>query len=240
MSHQRTLLIGGASGIGYAVAELLSTRGEAIVLAGRNAQKLKHAADQLQSRGYVVETVALDIANELELQALAKNLGRVDNIVVTAGSQAPAGPLASLDLSAAKQAFDTKFWGSLAIAQHLGHLLNPGGTLTFTSGFLARRTVAGTIVKTTINAALESAVKILAKELSPLRVNAISPGLTDTEAYAAMEPAARQQMLEKSAASLPAQRWGRAEDVAKGYLFVIDNPFVTGSVIDIEGGALVS
>lgn len=77
------------------------------------------------------------------------------------------------------------------------------------------------------------------KRLSPLRVNAVSPGLTDTEAYAAMAPEARQQMLEKAAASLPAKTWGRAEDIAKGYLFIIDNPFVTGSVVDIEGGALI-
>lgn len=246
MNQQRTLIIGGASGIGYSLAQLLASRGDDIVLAGRNAQKLQQAAEQLQSGNSraetlnKVETLTLDIASEQALQDLAKTLGPIDNIVVTAGSQAPGGPLASLDLSAAKQAFDTKFWGSLAIAQHLGGLLKPGGTLTFTSGFLARRTVPGTLVKTAINAALESAVKILAKELSPLRVNAVSPGLTDTEAYSAMDPAARQQMLERAAASLPAQRWGRAEDIAKGYLFIIDNPFVTGSVVDIEGGALVN
>lgn len=239
MSQQRTLIIGGASGIGYSVAQLLTSRGDAIVLAGRNTQKLQQAAKQLSEKSSI-DTLTLDIANEQELRDLAKTLGPVDNIVVTAGSQAPGGPLSSIDLSAAKQAFETKFWGSLAIAQHLGGLLKPGGTLTFTSGFLGRRTVAGTIVKTAMNAALESAVKILAKELSPLRVNAVSPGLTDTEAYSAMAPEARQQMLEKAAAALPAQRWGRAEDVAKGYLFVIDNPFVTGSVIDIEGGALIN
>ena len=142
-------------------------------------------------------------------------------------------------MKAAQQAFDTKFWGSLAVARHLSGKIKPGGTLTLTSGFLARRTVPGTLVKTTMNAALESAVKMLAKELSPLRVNAISPGLTDTEAYSAMTSEARQQMLARAAENLPARRYGRAEDLAKGYLFVIDNPFVTGSVVDIEGGALV-
>lgn len=64
--------------------------------------------------------------------------------------------------------------------------IKPGGTLALTTGFLSRRTVPGMIEKTTINAARESAVKMLAKELSPSRVNAISPGLTNTEAYAGM------------------------------------------------------
>lgn len=237
---QRTLIIGGATGIGFAVAQLLAERGEHVILAGRHADKLSHAWWRLVASGASAETTVLDMADEAQLAHLGQTLEPVDNIVVTAGSQAPAGALTTLDLSAAKQAFDTKFWGSLAVAQHLSGKINPGGTLTLTSGFLARRTVPGTIVKTTLNAALEAAVKMLAKELSPLRVNAISPGLTDTEAYDGMEPQARQQMLARAAENLPARTFGRAQDLAKGYLFVIDNPFVTGAVVDIEGGALIN
>lgn len=236
---QRTLIIGGATGIGFAVAQLLAKRGNHIILAGRHQDKLQYACQQLQATGAKAENVVLDIADETQSEYLGRVLEPVDNIVVTAGSQAPGGAFTTLDLKAAQQAFDTKFWGSLAVARHLSGKIKPGGTLTLTSGFLARRTVPGTLVKTTMNAALESAVKMLAKELSPLRVNAISPGLTDTEAYSAMTSEARQQMLARAAENLPARRYGRAEDLAKGYLFVIDNPFVTGSVVDIEGGALV-
>ncbi|MDG5475438.1 SDR family oxidoreductase [Citrobacter freundii] len=237
---QRTLIIGGATGIGFAVAQLLAKRGDHIILAGRHQDKLQYACQQLQAAGAKAENVVLDIADETQSEYLGRVLEPVDNIVVTAGSQAPGGAFTTLDLKAAQQAFDTKFWGSLAVARHLSGKIKPGGTLTLTSGFLSRRTVPGTLVKTTMNAALESAVKMLAKELSPLRVNAISPGLTDTEAYSAMTSEARQQMLARTAENLPARRYGRAEDLAKGYLFVIDNPFVTGSVVDIEGGALVN
>lgn len=59
-----------------------------------------------------------------------------------------------------------------------------GGTKTFISGFLTRCIVPGTLVKTAMNVALEVTVKILSKELSPLRVNAVNPGQTDTEAWA--------------------------------------------------------
>ena len=51
---------------------------------------------------------------------------------------------------------------------------------------------------------------------------------------------ARDAMFDRAAATLPAGRFGQPEDIASGYLFAIDNPFVTGSVIDIEGGALVN
>lgn len=239
MGDMKTLIIGGATGIGFAVAQALSGREGVIVLAGRDAAKLAAAKARLNGTTKV-ETRTLDIADEAQVAQLAHAVGPVDNIIVTAGSQAPGGALAQLDLGAAKQAFDTKFWGSIAVARHLSGIVRPGGTLTLTSGFLARRAMPGAFVKTAMNAALEATVKVLARELAPLRVNAVSPGLTDTEAYAGMTQQARRQMLERASATLPAGRFGRAEDVARGYLFILDNPFVTGTVLDIEGGALIN
>ena len=146
------------------------------MLAGRDSAKLDAARQRLGAHAASVSTLVLDISREEELVALSETLGEVNNIVVTAGSQAPGGLLSGLDLRAARQAFDTKFWGSLNVARYLSGNIAPRGTLTFTSGFVARRTVAGTIVKTTMNAAIEAATKVLAKELSPLRVNVVSRG----------------------------------------------------------------
>ncbi len=240
MMAKKTLIIGGASGIGFAVARALAERGESLILAGRDSEKLARARQFLSQKKAAVNTVVLDISKEEEVIQLSQTLGEVDNIIVTAGSHAPGGALTSLNLNEARQAFDTKFWGSIHVARYLSKNIRPRGTLTLTSGFVSRRTVAGTIVKTTMNAALESAVKVLAKELSPLRVNAVSPGLTDTEAYAGMDPAARKKMFASAAENLPAKVFGRPEDIAKGYLFVMDNPFVTGTLLDIEGGALIN
>ncbi|ELS1884562.1 SDR family oxidoreductase [Raoultella ornithinolytica] len=237
---KKTLIIGGSSGIGFAVAGALAEQGESLILAGRDGEKLARARQLLSQESASVDTVVLDISREAEVIQLSQTLGEVDNIIVTAGSHAPGGALTSLDLNEARLAFDSKFWGSIHVARHLSKNSSARGTLTLTSGFVSRRTVAGAIVKTTMNAALESAVKVLAKELSPLRVNAVSPGLTDTEAYAGMDPAAREKWFASAAETLPAKAFGRAEDIAKGYLFVMDNPFVTGSLLDIEGGALIN
>jgi NAD(P)-dependent dehydrogenase (short-subunit alcohol dehydrogenase family) len=236
----KTLIIGGASGIGFAVASALADRGNELILAGRNNEKLEAARQLLNQRSAAVRTLKLDVSNEAEVIALSQSLGEVDNIVFTAGSSAPGGVLSEIELKAARLAFDTKFWGSIYTARHLSGNIRPRGTLTLTSGFLARRTVGGTLVKSTMNAAIESAAKVLAKELSPLRVNVVSPGLTDTEAFAGMDPDAREKMFQTAAENLPVKAYGRAQDIAKGYLFLMDNPFVTGSVIDIEGGALIN
>jgi NAD(P)-dependent dehydrogenase (short-subunit alcohol dehydrogenase family) len=215
-----SVVVGGATGIGKAVAEALSARPGRVEVASRKG--------------------GLDVADEAAVERYFERLGAVDHVVVTAGSQAPGGRLADVAFDAAKAAFDVKFWGSLAVARAAARHIRPGGTITLTSGFLARRTVPGTFVKTAMNAALEAVARVLGKELAPIRVNVVSPGLTDTEAYAGMATEARRAMLDRAAASLPAGRHGRPEDVAAAYLFAIDNPFVTGSVIDVEGGALIN
>ncbi|WP_416760173.1 SDR family oxidoreductase [Roseateles sp. So40a] len=214
-----SVVIGGSSGIGRAVAQALGQRPGRVVVAGLST--------------------GLDVADADAVRAFFDELGPVDHVVVTAGSQAPGGAVTAVDLDAAKAAFDVKFWGAIAVAQAAAPHLRPGGTLTLTSGFLARRTVPGAFVKTAMNAALEVSAKLLARELAPLRVNVVSPGLTDTEAYAGLAPEAREAMLAKAAASLPAGRVGQPSDLAAGYLFAIDNAFMTGAVIDLDGGALI-
>lgn len=215
-----SVVIGGTSGIGRAVAEALRTRPGRVEAVGR--------------------AEGIDIAQPDTVSAFFARLGPVDHVVVTAGSQAPGGRFTDVSPAAAKAAFDVKFWGSLAVACEAAQAIRPGGTLTLTSGVVARRTLPGTYVKAAMNAAIEAVAKVLARELAPLRVNVVSPGLTDTEAYRDMAPEARAVMLARAADTLPAGRHGRPEDIAMAYLFAIDNPFVTGSVIDVEGGALIN
>ena len=215
-----SVVIGGTSGIGAAVAKALAKRPGRVEIASR--------------------ATGLDLADTAAVAAYFRRLGPIDHLIMTAGSAAPGGKVSDVDLDAAKAAFDVKFWGSVVLAREAARYMRAGGTITFTSGFLARRTVPGTFVKTAMNAALEATAKVMAKELAPLRVNVVSPGLTRTEAYAGMTGEARDAMFDRAAATLPAGRAGQPEDIAQGYLFAIDNPFVTGSVIDIEGGALIN
>jgi NAD(P)-dependent dehydrogenase (short-subunit alcohol dehydrogenase family) len=221
MSEQtKTIIIGGTSGIGRAVANALAVRTGHVEVASRST--------------------GLDVSDPLAVAAYFEEQGPVDHVIVTAGSQAPSGKLIDIDMNAAKAAFDTKFWGSISVAQTAARYIKPGGTITLTSGFLARRIVSGTFVKTAMNAALEVSAKILAKELAPIRVNVVSPGLTETEAYAGMDEEARKEMFTNATANLPVGRIAQPEVVAAGYLFIIDNPSITGAVIDIDGGALIN
>ena len=77
---------------------------------------------------------------------------------------------------------------------------------------------------------------MLAAELAPKRVNVISLGLTDTEAYGSMDQQQREAMFAGAAAKLPAGRTGQPGDIAEAVVFALTNRFLTGAVIDIDGG----
>ena len=213
------VIIGGTSGIGKALAMQLRNENNTVHIASRHT--------------------GVDITDEKSICEYFESIGVFDHLIVTAGSSAPAGKVTDVATADAKIAFDTKFWGSLNVAKHAARYMTPNGSITFTTGMLSRKVVAGTYVKTAINAALESVTKILAKELSPIRVNAVSPGLTMTEAYKNMDDSARTSMYDNAKNNLPAGKVGEPSEIAMGYLFAINNPYVTGSIIDIDGGALL-
>jgi NAD(P)-dependent dehydrogenase (short-subunit alcohol dehydrogenase family) len=87
------------------------------------------------------------------------------------------------------------------------------------------------------NGALHAMVGPLARELAPVRVNAVSPGFIDTPYWArALDEEARRRTYAAMAAQVPVQRVGTPEDVAAAIVLCVDNGFVTGSVIDCDGG----
>ncbi|MDQ0030439.1 SDR family oxidoreductase [Arthrobacter bambusae] len=99
---------------------------------------------------------------------------------------------------------------------------------------MARRRLAA------INAALEAFGKANAIDLAPVRVNVIAPGLVDTPAYAGMPEKMRRGMLAGYAANVPAGRAGLPDDVATAAVFLMGNTFITGTVLDVDGGVQIS
>ncbi len=111
--------------------------------------------------------------------------------------------------------------------------------MTFISGFLSERPSSSSVLQGAINAALESLARGLALELSPVRVNAVSPGLIDTPLWAKMDEASRNAMFERVAANLPAKTIGRPSDIANAVLFLMTTPFATGTTVRVDGGGVI-
>ncbi|HDY7970344.1 TPA: SDR family oxidoreductase [Vibrio vulnificus] len=213
------VVLGGTSGIGAELAKQLESEHTIVHVASRQT--------------------GLDISDEKSVYHYFETIGAFDHLIVTAGSYAPAGKVVDVEITQAKYAFDTKFWGAVLAAKHGARYLKQGGSITLTSGMLSRKVVANTYVKAAINAAIEATTKVLAKELAPIRVNAISPGLTKTEAYKGMNADDRDAMYQRTQSHLPVGKVGEASDIAMAYLFAIKNSYMTGTVIDVDGGALL-
>jgi NAD(P)-dependent dehydrogenase (short-subunit alcohol dehydrogenase family) len=131
-----------------------------------------------------------------------------------------------------------KFWGAWRVARAAE--IRAGGSLTLVSGFLSIRPRPNSAIVGAANGALESLTRGLALELAPVRVNCVSPGIIDTPIRAAMPEAARKEMLAKAAAALPVGRVGLGEDIAQQILAFMTNGFATGSIVYLDGGALVT
>ncbi|MBP2300533.1 SDR family oxidoreductase [Azospirillum picis] len=234
LQGRRVLVIGGASGIGRAVAAAALADGARVTIAGHGEERVRQAAADLGVEGLVA-----DLADRSSLDALFAHAGPVDHLVITAGPQIGSPPFSRLDLAAARRAVEVKLWGAMEAVQAALPHLAADGSVTLTSGLLSRKAAVGSLAKTVMNAAVEALGKALAKELAPRRVNVVSPGVTATDNWRAIPAAERDAFYAKVGAGLPVGRVGRAEEVAAAYLFAMGNGFVTGTVIDADGGGLL-
>lgn len=230
LNGKTIIVIGGSSGIGAEVAKQAVARGAHVVLAGRRLSSTVENG---------VRSEQVDVTDAASLQRLFETVGQFDHLVYTAGPAVQAKALIETDLNLAHDNFNVKLWGSLRAIQSALPFLAERGSITLTSGQLGRKTVAGQFIKTGINAATEALGKQLAKELAPRRVNVVSPGVIDTEAYAGLSDEQRLAMFAKAGGALPVGRVGQAEEVAAGYVLAMENGFITGSVIDVDGGGLL-
>ncbi len=233
LNNKEVLVIGGSSGIGYAIAAAALEQGAKVTIASRSEAKLAQAKADLQGR---VEARPLDITSTEAVDAFLDASPMFDHIVVS-GAAFKIGPVRDLAMEDAYAAMNVKFWGAYRVARKAK--LAPGGSFVFVSGFLSRRPKPNMVLIGAINAALETLAQGLALEMAPLRFNVLSPGIIDTPTRAAMPAEARRALLENTAKALPVKRVGVAQDCAGQVLLMLQNSFMTGSVVYIDGGGLL-
>src|SRR5512141_1592353 len=232
LAGKKVIVVGGSSGIGRATAELAKAQGAEIIIASRNADKVKAAAAKLGAKG-----IPADVTSDQSVVDLFRRSGPVDHVVVTA-AQLKTGPFKTVAMDDVRATMESKFWGAWRVARAAD--IRAGGSLTLVTGFLSVRPRPNSAIVGAANGALESLARALALELAPIRVNAVSPGVIDTPIRAAMPEAARRDMLAKAAAALPVGRVGVGEDIARQILTFMTVGFATGSIVYIDGGALIS
>lgn len=229
LKNQHVVVVGGSSGIGLASAKLAVTRGAKVTIVGRDSGRLKTAAASI---GSDVKGETADASDRAALDALFARIAPIHHLVLAASGGAGAGPFEGVLESDLRRGFEAKFWVHWNAAQSsLAHIHN-SGSLLFLTAASSRFANQGTSGLAAINGALDRMVITLARELAPLRVNAVSPGVINTPWWAD-KPAS---MFDIASQRAPLKRAGDPEEVAEGVVFLLINRFITGVVLEIDGG----
>ena len=235
LKGQHVVIFGGSSGIGLAAAEQAKRQGATVTLVGRSRDKLDRAAAALDG----ADTAVADISDRTAVAQVFAGIKRVDHLVITSGSFI-AGKLAESDPDTLLRALDERIAGPLYAIKAALPLFGRRSSITLIGGQLADRpTGNGVAVLAAAVRAVEALAGALALELKPIRVNVVAPGYTDTPLFDVFGEQGR-RLLHDAAESLPVGRVGRADEVAAAILFLINNAYVNGEVLHVDGGGRLS
>ena len=232
VNGKKALVFGGTSGIGLATAKELASLGAEVTAVSRNPEKA----------GDVPEGVTLrqcDVRDREAMSQLFQECAPFDILVSAAtGGDRAIGPFLEMDMDGYQTSFD-KLWGYANVVRFGTEHMSENGTIVLVSGTPARRAKPGQVSLSSVGGAIEAFARTVAPEIAPRRLNVVSPGFIDTP-MVALQGKEREEFYAKNTATHSIPRAGTAEEVAQGILFMIQNDFVTGTTIDVDGGWLLS
>lgn len=236
LHNKRVVILGGSSGIGFAVAEQAASRGAQTVIVSSNAERVQKA---IESLGGHTQGHALDLLDEQGVETLFTEVGAFDHLVFTAGDSLHLYELAATDLRQARRAFELRYWAALAAVKYGSKNIRKGGSIVLTTGVAGQRPHKGWVVAASVCGTIEALTRALALEIAPIRVNAVSPGVVRTNLWQNMTAEDRERLYERVGNSLPVGRVGEPHDIAQAYVFFMQEAFATGQTLVIDGGTVL-
>ena len=230
------VIIGGTAGIGLAAAQAAVAAGAIVWVAGRSESHIEKAKFAAQG---AFEVRQADTHDAESLKALFDEVGTIDHLVSAAvGGERTLKPFLEQTEEQFKAAYD-KLWGYAKVVRTVAPYLAADGAVTLVSGSPARKIRPAQSPLSCVGASVENLVRCLAVEMAPIRVNVVSPGTVDTAMFDAMGDAKEANLAAMTTSHL-IPRAGTSEEVADGILFVMQNRFVTGTTVDVDGGRILS
>jgi len=244
LEGQTVLIFGGSQGMGKAAAKAVLACGGTPFIVSRSEGKLVAAASEISpSDPSRVKYASCDCKDEAALQAFfeAQAQGSFNHMVCTIGESAGCSDIRGAEgFRKLKEQFEIKVFAQLAPICFGVDKMADGGSIVITSGALSRRPGGGSSALGAANASLESIIKGLANDFGPrVRVNCISPGLTNTDMWSSMDAEKREGMLAGFGSRLPLKRAGEPNDVGEAIAMLLCARYTTGCTLDCDGGAAI-
>lgn len=233
LKSKKVVIIGGSSGIGLATAKSVASKGGNVIIVSSNQQRIDNALQEIgaESAGY-----AIDVTNETEVRNLFEKIGTFDHLVFTAGENLILSNVEDTTLEDARNYFNIRYWGAFAAVKYAAPFIKATGSIVLTSGIASNRPNKGWALGASICAAMEGFTRAMAMELAPIRVNIVSPGVVKTALWGGMSESDREAMYATIGNALPVKRVGEAEDIAKTFVYLLEQEYGTGQTLIIDGG----
>lgn len=236
LEGKKVIILGGSSGIGLATAKKAADKGASVIIVSSNQQKINAALSELRpdTQGF-----AVDLSREENIQDIFNKTGNYDHLVYCAGENLSLSTIDTTNITEARDFFTIRFWGTFAAVKYGAPLVNKGGSISLTSGTASLRPGSGWSVASSICGAIEGFVRAMAVELAPVRVNCVVPGVVRTPLWDSMPETSREKLYQYVSDSVLLKRVAEAEDIAKGFIYLMEQDHATGQSLLIDGGTVL-
>jgi NAD(P)-dependent dehydrogenase (short-subunit alcohol dehydrogenase family) len=241
------LVTGGGSGIGLGAARRLAADGAHVTICGRTEDRLRDATEQLQrvaADGAEVRYAVADVTNEDDVAravaAATEATGDLDVLFACAGGSLHLGPIVLSEVDAFRATIDLNITGTFLAIKHAAPVMarSGGGSIIGMSSIAGVSTHKYMSAYCVGKAGIEMLVKVAADELGPsdIRVNAVQPGLVDTELVAGITD--NKELLDDYLEQMPISRVGTVDDIAAAVRFLAgpESSWITGQMLGVDGG----
>jgi NAD(P)-dependent dehydrogenase (short-subunit alcohol dehydrogenase family) len=237
LSGKRIVVVGGSSGMGLATAQAAAQAGAVVTVASSSRVRVDAAVAELPDG---CDGAVLDVRDEHAVTALFERVGELDHLVFTAGDSFTPRALTEMSPAEARAVLDVRFWGAVGVIKAAAPRIRTDGSIALTTGTVGQRPVPGAALAAAGAGAAEGLVRGLAAELAPVRVNAVRAGAIRTPLWDAVPEPQREAVFSRLAQRTLLGTLGEAQEVALAHLYLMQNRYVTGTVVTVDGGLLLA